>query len=62
MEMGLTYLKLNQYSEAKNWVEKSKNNYKGFLAAAMIQIRAHLALKRIKKCLEIESLVDEEMD
>ncbi|RWS19005.1 tetratricopeptide repeat protein 39B-like protein [Leptotrombidium deliense] len=47
VELGLTYWKLDNLTEAKKWLERAMNDYSGYLIEALVHLRAHSALKRI---------------
>ena len=54
LEMGLTKMNAESYTEAKNWLKKAKDEYSGYLFETMIHFRAHSALQRTKSILETE--------
>ncbi|RWR99054.1 tetratricopeptide repeat protein 39B-like isoform X2, partial [Leptotrombidium deliense] len=47
-EIGITYLKLERFDEAKACLATSKNNYTGYLMETLIHLRAHNALHFLK--------------
>lgn len=55
-ELGLMHRKENNYGEAKEWLNKARNNYSGHFAETLIHFRADLALHSMKQqskaCLE----------
>lgn len=54
LEMGLTKMNADSYSEAKCWLKKAKDEYSGYLFETMIHFRAHSALQRSKSLLKAE--------
>jgi len=44
LELGLVYRKLNDYDEARNWLNKAIYQYSNYMNATTVHIRAHTAL------------------
>lgn len=49
MEMGLTYIKLNEFELANYWFEKAKKDYNGYLLETLLHFRVHCGQRLIKK-------------
>lgn len=49
MEMGLTYIKLNEFELANYWFEKAKKDYSGYLLETLLHFRVHCGQRLIKK-------------
>jgi tetratricopeptide (TPR) repeat protein len=47
LELGITYVEMDKLSEAKEWLEKSRTVYKGFLVEAMLHLRTHAAFREV---------------
>jgi len=47
LELGITYVEMDKLSDAKEWLEKSRSEYKGFLIEAMLHLRTHAAFREI---------------
>lgn len=47
LELGITYVEMDRLSEAKEWLEKSRTVYKGFLVEAMLHLRTHAAFREV---------------
>ncbi|XP_015786877.1 tetratricopeptide repeat protein 39B [Tetranychus urticae] len=48
MELGLTYVRLNDLPAARRWLEKSRKDYTGYLLETMVHFRVHCAMRNIK--------------
>ncbi|RWS25081.1 tetratricopeptide repeat protein 39B-like protein [Leptotrombidium deliense] len=49
LEIGLSQLKRGQYSSSKQWFEKARRDYSGYLLETLVHFRIHCALRLIKE-------------
>ncbi|KAI1291920.1 Tetratricopeptide repeat protein 39B [Halotydeus destructor] len=47
LELGITYVEWDKIAESKVWLEKAKNDYKGFLVEVLVHLRTHAALLEV---------------
>jgi len=47
LELGIVYVEMDRLEEAKEWLEKSRSVYKGFLVEAMLHLRTHAAFREV---------------
>ena len=47
-ELGMTYLGLHMYKDAKDWLESARDNYTGFLIESLVHLRIHGAMAELK--------------
>lgn len=59
LELGYTYAEKKDLENAKIWIEKSRNEYSGFLVEAFIHLRAHGAIREIS---DLEKTQKEQTD
>lgn len=48
-ELGLTLMNVNQYVEAKEWLERARDHYTGFLVESLVHLRIHGAMSKLKE-------------
>ena len=48
-ELGLAYLESGDTSAAMRWLHKARDEYHGFLVEAIVHVRIHSALKKLKR-------------
>lgn len=48
MELGLSYLRQNDFTNARIWLEKSRRDYSGYLLETILHFRVHAAIRLIK--------------
>lgn len=48
MELGLTYMRSGDYTLARQWLEKVRRDYTGYLLETVVHFRIHCALRSIK--------------
>ena len=48
-ELGMTYLDLHMYKDAKEWLETARDNYTGFLIESLVHLRIHGAMAQLKQ-------------
>ncbi|CAG2175151.1 unnamed protein product [Oppiella nova] len=58
MELGLTYLSVNELSEARVWLDRARHDYTGYLLETIVHFRVHCAMRVIKSKLHINSSVE----
>lgn len=47
-ELGLTLINCQDLSQAKHWLERSRDHYTGFLVESLVHLRIHGALSKIR--------------
>lgn len=47
-EIGLSYLAVGQYDNAKYWLERARDHYTGFLIESLVHLRIHGAMTKLK--------------
>lgn len=47
LEIGLTYLAIDNVDDSKRWLERARDQYTGFLIESLVHLRIHGALGRI---------------
>ena len=50
-ELGLTFINVQNYSEAKRWLERARDHYTGFLVESLVHLRIHGALSKLREIL-----------
>ncbi len=53
MELGLTHLSVEQFSEARLWLDKARRDYTGYLLETIVHFRVHCAMRIIKPKLQL---------
>lgn len=48
MELGLTFAGQGDYTQAKQWLERARKDYTGYLYETIVHFRVHCALRSIK--------------
>lgn len=48
MELGLTYMRKDEFTTAKTWLERARKDYTGYLLETLVHFRVHCALRTIK--------------
>ena len=49
LELGISYLTLGCHQDAKEWLERARDHYTGFLVETLVHLRIHGALQRLKE-------------
>lgn len=47
-ELGMTFLDLGNCKDAKKWLTKARDDYSGFLVEALVHLRIHGAMSKLK--------------
>lgn len=47
LELGIVYVEMDKLEEGKEWLEKSRSEYKGFLVEALVHLRTHAAFREV---------------
>lgn len=47
-ELGLTLMDVRRYKESKEWLERARDKYTGFLIESLVHLRIHGALSKLK--------------
>lgn len=58
LELGLVYRKLEDFDEARHWLQKAIYEYSNYMNATTVHIRAHTALMIMRAATESENLED----
>lgn len=45
--MGIIYVEQDKLADAKEWLDKARNDYKGFLVEVLVHMRIHAAQREI---------------
>ena len=48
-ELGLTLMNVNKYAEAREWLERARDHYTGFLVESLVHLRIHGAMSKLKE-------------
>ena len=48
-EVGLSYLAVGQYDQAKDWLVRARDHYSGFLIETLVHLRIHGAMTKLKE-------------
>ncbi|CAG2106204.1 unnamed protein product [Medioppia subpectinata] len=55
MELGLTYLSIDDLCEARVWLNRARNDYTGYLLETIVHFRVHCAMRVIKSKVQINT-------
>ena len=55
MELGLTHLSVEEFAEARLWLDRARRDYTGYLLETIVHFRVHCAMRTIKSKLQINS-------
>lgn len=47
LELGIVYVEMDKLEEGKEWLEKSRSEYRGFLVEALVHLRTHAAFREV---------------
>jgi tetratricopeptide (TPR) repeat protein len=48
-ELGISYLAIGEYVDAKDWLERARDHYTGFLIESLVHLRIHGAMTKLKE-------------
>ena len=47
LELGILYVEQDKLADAKEWLDRAKNDYKGFLVEVLVHMRIHAAQREV---------------
>lgn len=62
MEIGLTYIRLNEFELANHWFEKAKKDYSGYLLETLLHFRVHCGQRLIKKAKKKQAEIEASLE
>lgn len=62
MEIGLTYIRLNEFELANYWFEKAKKDYSGYLLETLLHFRVHCGQRLIKKAKKKQAEIEASLE
>lgn len=62
MEMGLTYIRLNEFELSNYWFEKAKKDYSGYLLETLLHFRVHCGQRLIKKAKKKQAEIEASLE
>ena len=62
MEIGLTYIRLNEFDLSNHWFEKAKKDYSGYLLETLLHFRVHCGQRLIKKAKKKQAEIEASLE